>query len=567
MNNEEVARSLREIATLLEIRGESPFQVRAYARAADRIESAEDAALLAREGRLTDLEGIGKAIADKIGYLLATGTVPLLDELRREIPPDVVELTRLPGLGPGRVRAARESLGVESVADLGAAIEDGRLADVRGFGPKTISDLRRAVAHWRRTRTLRLHRAARIDAEAIADSLLEVGAAEVAMAGDLARWLEVVDRIVIVASAPDPGGLVARATDRFAGADAEGASLRFESPGGLPVLVRAVLPERFGAVRAWETGSDAHRAALIAIAEGRGLTFTGEGLAREGEELATPDEASFHGLLGLAPIPPEAREGEGETEIAAAGPFPPLLEEGDLLGVVHVHTTWSDGTASLRAMALRARDLGFEYIGIADHSRSVGYAGGLSAERLLAQGDEIRALADELAPFRIFHGVESDILADGSLDYDDGVLERLDFVVASVHSRFGLGREEQTARLVAAVRNRFTTVLGHPSGRLLLSREPYDFDAEAVWRAAKEAGTAIELNAHEERLDVDWRWLGALRVLGVPIWIGADAHSPAGLEHHRLAIHIARKGRADRGGVWNALPAGEFVKRIRAKRR
>jgi DNA polymerase (family 10) len=218
-------------------------------------------------------------------------------------------------------------------------------------------------------------------------------------------------------------------------------------------------------------------------------------------------------------------------------------------------------------MAGAAAALGYAYLAIADHSRSAGYAGGLSAERLLAQGDEIRLLNRELAPFRVFHGVESDILADGSLDYPDEILATLDFVVASVHSRFRLPREEQTARIAAALRSPFASVLGHPSGRLLLTRRPYDFDARAIWRAAAETGTAVELNAHEERLDVDWREIGSVRGLGVPVWIGLDAHSPAEIARPELAVRIARKGWLGPGDVWNCLPAAAFAEAVRRKRR
>lgn len=567
MTNEDVAKAFREIARLLELRGESPFQVRAYARAADRIEGAGNLADLAREGRLTDLPGVGKAIADKIGYFLATGTIPLLEELRREIPEGVVEMSRLPGLGPGRIRTVREELGVDSVETLERAIEEGRLAGVKGFGPKTVDDLRRAVAHRKRTRSLRLHRAARGEAEEIAALLLERGATRAEPAGEVRRWRETVGALVLVAGAEDPELFGRTTAGAFGGATFEEEEIRFSSPSGLPVRVRVATKDRFGALLVRETGAEAHVRELESLAEGRGFSFGAEGLERNGAPVATPEEEDFFRRLGLPPIPPEVREGKGEIGAAAEeGRFPELIDERDLRGAVHVHSTWSDGVASVREMAAAAMALGFEYIGIADHSRSAGYAGGLSPERLLAQGEEIRKLNRELAPFRVFHGVESDILADGSLDYDDPVLETLDFVVASIHSRFGLGREEQTARLVAAVRNRQTTVLGHPSGRLLLTREPYDFDPDAVWRAAMESGTVIELNAHQQRLDVDWREIGKLREMGVPLWIGADAHAPKELAHHGLAVRIARKGWIGKEHVVNTLPAEEFAGRIRVKR-
>jgi len=567
MSNEEVARAFREIAALLELKGDSPFHARAYEKAADAIERAGDLVGLAREGRLTEIGGIGKGLADKIGYFLATGTIPMLDELRKEIPKGVVELARIPGLGPGRIRALRESIGIESPEDLQSALAEGRLSGVKGFGPKLLEDLGRALRLWTESRGLRLHRAGRRDAEEVLGALLALGAAEAAIAGDLARWREVVGDLSLVASHPSPSEFLAAAASRFPGSMIEGTTLRFSSASGLPVRVRVVPPSSFGAALALAVASPAHRAALERLAEERSLTLGEDGLLEEGRLLPARDEAALYAALGLPLLPPEIREGSGEIEAALRGPLPGLLVREEIRGAVHVHSAWSDGTASIREMAEKAIALGFEYLAIADHSRSAGYAGGLSIERLLAQGEEARSVAAETAPFRIFHGVESDILANGALDYPDEILEALDFVVSSVHSRFGLSREEQTARLVAAVRNRFTTVLGHPSGRLLLTREPYAFDADAVWDAAAETGTAVELNAHEERLDVDWRELPKLRERGVPIWIGSDAHAPDEMGDLDLAVHIARKGWIGPCAVLNTLPADAFAEAIRRKRR
>jgi len=567
MDNATIAAAFREIALRLELKGESPFQVRAYRKAADQIAGADDAASLAREGKLTDLPGIGRTMADKIGYLLATGTAPILEKLREEVPDSLVEMTRIPGLGPGRIRTLREEIDAQSIDDVAGALAEGRLAAVKGFGPKTIADLERAIEHWRGNRSLRLHRIAREEAETIEETLRAAGASEVAIAGEIRRWIEVIGEIVLVAAGDDPEALRSAACSTFDDAEAEGDTIRFESPGGLPVRVRIAPPARFGAILACETGSAAHLSEVARIAESRGFRFDRDGLRDEaGTVVDTSDESTFYARLGLLTVSPEVREDGEEVELAASGTIPTLIVRDDILGAVHVHTTWSDGTKSLRAMAEHARTAGFRYIGIADHSRSAGYAGGLSAERLLAQGDEVRALNEELAPFRIFHGVESDILVDGSLDYEEEVLDKLDFVVASIHSRFGLSREEQTARLVAAIRNRYTTVLGHPSGRLLLTRRPYDFDPEPVWDAAKETGTAIELNAHEERLDVDWRQIGGLRDRDVDLWIGCDAHDFRGIEDLDLAVHAARKGWLGPCRIWNTLPADEFAKRITAKR-
>jgi DNA polymerase (family 10) len=566
LSNEEVGRAFREIATLLELKGESPFHARAYVRAAEEIEAAEDLVRLAREGRLTDLPGIGKGLAEKIGYYLATGKIPLLEELRGEIPRGVVDLARIPGLGPTRIRAIREALGVESPEDLERALAEGRLGEVKGIGPKVLEDLARALGHWKKTRAFRLHRAARKEAEELASRLRAIGASEAAIAGDLARWLEIVDEISLVVSHPSPSEFLAAAALRLPEGTRTGDLFRFSSDSGFPVRLRAVPPASFGAALVFATGSSAHTAALGRIAAERSLELTEDGIRGEVGPIPAADEAALYGRLGLPLIPPEVREGGLEIEAARKGPFPQLLERGEIRGVVHVHSTWSDGTASVREMAERAAALGFSYLAIADHSRSAGYAGGLSAPRLLAQKEEIRLLAAEMAPFRIFHGVESDILADGSLDYPDEILASLDFVVASVHSRFGLSGAEQTARIARAIESPHATVLGHPSGRLLLTREPYAFDRDRVWDAARDTGTAIELNAHEERLDVDWREIEKLRERGVPVWIGSDAHSPRELEDLDLAVHIARKGWLGACHVWNTLAPEAFAEVLSKKR-
>ncbi|MBN1826240.1 MAG: DNA polymerase/3'-5' exonuclease PolX [Candidatus Eisenbacteria bacterium] len=560
MRNESVSAAFREIALLLELKGESSFQARAYRRAADGIDRAEDLADLAREGRLTDLPGVGKGLADKIAYFFATGSIPMLADLRREVPPGMVELTGIPGLGAGRARALREEIGVSSPEELEKAVADGRIAQVKGFGPKRIEDLTRALADWRRFRDFRLYHDAAKEAARIGEILRGRGASRTAPAGEVGLYREIAGVIRVVAAMSPEAALHALAIE--ADTALEGDRVLFRSAAGLPGEARAVAPERFGAVLVWETGADAHRTALVAAARERGFLFDPKGLSRNGTPVETPDEETFFSLLGLPFLPPEIRERADVVEDAAAGRFPRLVVREDLKGALHVHSDWSDGTASIRAMAERAAEMGYAYLALSDHSRSAGYAGGLSAERLLEQAEEVDRVNTLLAPFRVFRGIESDILADGRLDYDDGALARLDFVVASVHSRFGLDREEQTERILRAILHPQTTWLGHSSGRLLLEREAYDFDAERVWRAAGEARKGVELNGHPSRLDVDWRVIPGLRALGVPVPIAVDAHDPEGLAVPEIAIRIARKGGLRPEEVPNTLGVEAFAEWI-----
>ncbi len=559
MANEEIASAFREIGRLLELKGESLFQVRAYGKAADRLVEAGDLAELIREGKLTDIPGIGKAMAEKIGYFMATGAIPQLEELRREIPQGVIDLAGLSGLGPGRVRKLRDEIGVESVEALEAAIQSGQAADIKGFGPKLLKNLRSGIDLWKRVRGLRLHMAGRREAEEIVSRALESGAPAAAPAGGIARGMETIDRVTVVIAIDEPAPLLNRLAAGLTGTDQTAETLCYTGRSELPIEIITVPPARFGGKLLLLTGSAAHLEQLKPIAETAGVELSGLSPARGDAPLEASNEAEAYQALGLPMIPPELREGRGEIEAAQQGRLPRLLESPDIRGLFHMHSTWSDGKATIEEMAEHAISLGLEYIGLADHSRSAGYAGGLSPDRLRAQSEEVARLNEKLAPFRIFHGIESDILAEGELDYEDELLGILDFVVASIHSRFGLEREAQTARLIRAVQNPHTTILGHSSGRLLLAREPYEFDSEAVWDAARTNDTVIELNAHEKRLDVDWRDIPAVRERHLLISIGPDAHDRRGLETLDMGIRIARKGWLTKEAVLNTMGRDEVT--------
>jgi len=350
----------------------------------------------------------------------------------------------------------------------------------------------------------------------------------------------------------------------FAGQDERRITLRMS--GGAQAQVIVTTPKNVGAVLVQATGSDEHLAALTQHARRQGFALDGAALWKGSTFIATGDERSFYTALGLAEIPAELREGRGEIEAAAAGTLPRLIEQGDLRGFLHCHTTASDGSNSVEELALACRDAGYQWIGITDHSKAAAYAGGLSADDLLRQADEIDAVNAMGHGIRVLKGIEADILASGELDYDDAVLSRLDFVIGSIHSRFSLSREEMTARMLAAMDNRHLDIIGHPTGRLLLSRDPYPIDMDAVITKAAATGVAIEINADPHRLDIDWRLLRQARDAGVSISIGADAHSLPGLRNIHYGIGIARKGWLMKEDVLNSLPVEGFLAHVARRR-
>lgn len=564
----DVARVLSEIATLMELRGDDAFRSRAFASAARALEGTDaDLWALAREERLTSLRGVGPAIASVIAEIVLTGRSTPLEELKAATPLGLFDVMRIPGLGTKRIHALHAQLGIDSLDALEAAARAGRVAGVSGFGAKTEAKILEGIAFARASRRRRRLPEAREAAARLLDSLRAApGVEEAEIAGAVRRGMEVVDRVDLVAATREAeraeGALLTLNGVREEGRDEEGRLLACLSD-GLGVRLRCAPPEGFVAAVAWETGSDAHLAALQARAVARGLRLDPGGLrTAEGERVEAADEGALYDALGLRYLPPELREGLGEVEAAAEGRVPRLVEPDDLRGTFHCHTTWSDGKASVAEMAEAARARGWSYLGLADHSRTAAYAGGLSAERLRAQREEIdRWNREHGAPagFHVFAGTESDILPDGSLDYPDEVLASLDYVVGSVHSSFGMSETEMTARVIRAVRHPAMTILGHPTGRLLLTREGYAVDVRAVIDAAAGAGVAIEINANPHRLDLDWRHVRYAAERGVLIAINPDAHSVAGLEHVAFGVGMARKAGLEARQILNCWTLDEVA--------
>jgi DNA polymerase (family 10) len=603
----EVARHLRRLATLLEYHGESHFRFRAFQTAADAIEAAA-VTLEEVHGQSEGLEGvkgIGRSIAAEIRELEQGSSNSLL-ELSKGVPSGLFQWLEISGLGIKKARVLSEQLGLDTMEDFEAALKDGRVAKLPGFGEKSVKKLQAGIDQLRLHQGRHLVHVATVAVEGILESLASTpGLIRLEAAGSLRRGRETVGDADLVAStdSAESAETLMKAFISLSGVvTVLGQGLTKSSvvlSDGLQVDLRVVPDREFPAALAHFTGSKEHNIALRKRALARGYRLNEYGLfrdsaaekadveerraqriasakaggavtvveaqqeaARSGEALDIPDEAALHKALGLHYIPPELREDQGEIEAAEAGNLPMLVSRSDYRGVLHCHTTASDGANSLREMVFAARDhWGLKYYGTADHSQSAAYAGGLKPAALLRQIAEVEELQKELddsrgtPPFLVFKGTESDILRDGSLDYPNDILERLDYVVASVHSHLTMDADEATQRLLAAIRNPFTTILGHPSGRLLLRRDGYPYRVDEVLELAAETGTFIEINASPMRLDLDWRIARRALDMGVRFAINPDAHSVAGLGDIRYGLSVARKAWIPPERVLNCLPA------------
>jgi DNA polymerase (family 10) len=567
-----VSDALEQIASFMELKGENLFRVRTFRTVARVVGGLPETLHKALEdGSLAATKGVGPASIEVITELATTGRSALLEELRGQVPPGLVEMLSISGLGVAKIRQIHETLGIDSLPELEVAASDGRLADLPRFGQKTADNIRKSIAFLRQASAFRLAHHAAEESRALVEALGRVpGVLSATAAGEVRRRSEVVRDIVIVLVADVPAAdIFARLSQvpsvhEFAGQDERHVTLRFV--GGTSAQIVVTPPLNAGAVMVQATGSDTHLRELEERAASQGYSLRGAALWRASEFVPTPDEAALYQALGLPWIPPELREGGRELEAAAADSLPTLVTERDLLGFLHCHTNYSDGSNSVSDLAKGVRAGGYEWIGITDHSQSAAYAGGLSPEGLLKQGAEIAEVAAGLQGFRILHGVEADILADGRLDYDDEVLARLDFVIGSIHSRFNLSGPEMTARVLAALDNPYLTILGHPTGRLLLSRDAYAIDLETIFAKAGACGVAIEINADPHRLDLDWRVLRSARAHGVMISIGSDAHNLAGLGNVSYGVGIARKGWLGPDEVLNTRTAEDFLAFARARR-
>ncbi len=567
----EVAILLAEIGTLLDLHGGDSFRARAFSNAARALEGVDtDLSALAAADRLNSLRGIGDGIAGVIREYVLTGESRVHRELKAATPIGMHDLLRIPALGPKRIHTLYTSLGIDSLDALEAAGTAGEIAGLPGFGAKTERKILEGIPFARRSRQLRRYPEAQEVAARLVGWVRELpGVRDAEVAGQVRRRMEVVDRIDIVASASDPSAVLEAFRAAFGGG--AGGDVEDDSPGqvtmqltdGLSVRIRCVPPSAFAAAMLWETGSPEHLEELNQLASKLGARLEPDGLRVADRKVRAGSESSIYKRLGIAYVPPELREGLGEVALAAADRIPDLIDIDTLQGAFHCHTTYSDGKATIAEMAAGALDRGWSYLGLGDHSRSAGYAGGLSIERVRAQHAEV----DEInlsflanhTPFRIFKGIESDILPDGSLDYPDEVLRGFDYVVGSVHSSFGMDRRAMTERLPRAVGHESLTILGHLTGRLLLRRAGYEIDVDAVLEAAARAKVVVEINANPNRLDLDWRHVRTAAGLGVLIAINPDAHSVGALDHVAYGINMARKAGLEPSQVLNTWPMDEVA--------
>ena len=574
MDPQVAAHRLTEIALLLEVRGENPFKTRAFVHAARTIGELEqdDIAPLVRSKEIAKLPGIGSTTMAVLADLVETGDSSYLDALRETTPKGLIEMMRVPGLGPTRIHKIHEN-GISTVEELEAAARDGRLAKISGFGPKTADKILRGIITFRETSGQVMHTVARPEARRLQRALGRVaGIDRVEISGAVRRVAEVVGDLDFVAGCGGDVAQLARGLTKVPGVEkveaGDDGAVVLRLINGLRARLHCV-PDVAFPVALWRvTGPEEHYAAVVDRLRAKGFSLRDDRLVDpKGKVVRDADEEVIYRSAGLEPIPLELRENRGEVEAAETGSLPDLIEQGDLRGVLHCHSEYSDGSKTIAEMAEAARERGWSYLGISDHSQFASYAGGLTRDAVLKQHDEIDALNEKLKGFRVLKGIEADILADGTVDFAaDDLLDRFDYVIGSIHSRFGMGEKEMTERVLKAMSDPRLTIVGHPTGRLLLRREPFAVDMNAMMEMAAEQGIALELNCDPNRLDLDWRWVQEALKKGVTIEIGPDAHSPSEFGFVDFGMLIARKGWLEKSDVLNTGTADDVLRFARARR-
>ena len=567
MRNEEIARLFDDVADMLEIGGENFFRVRAYRNAARAVRDYPSSVADLAHDRFKEISGVGSDLAAKLSIIIDTGELPIRDELIRTFPVGLLELKNLPALGPKRIKLLADRLHIRNRNDLKRAVEAGQLRTIRGFGARMEEQLLEALA--REPGATKSDRISYSDASIAADDLLSHMRAcadleRLEVAGSFRRGREAIGDLDIVAASPNPSAVLRRflsfpAIVRTLGAGETRASVVLSS--GLQVDVRVVPRASWGAALVYFTGSQAHCVHIRRVAQNLGLLLNEYGLYRGAEVLAGREEEEVYRSLGLPWIQPELREDRGEIDAAREHRLPDLIELADLRGDLHSHSTWTDGRASIEQMATSALAAGLEYFALTDHSQRLAMVHGLDPVRLRAQWDEIEAVSTRVGGITILRGIEVDILEDGALDLPNDVLNELDWVVASVHSKLDMESRAMTRRIVRAIRNPNVDVIGHPSGRMIGQRESSSFDMDEVMRIAREEGCALEVNSQPDRLDLTDTACMAAKHAGVKVAISSDSHSPRGFSLLTYGIRQARRGWLGAADVLNTRPLNELRRR------
>jgi len=542
MTNPQIAAHFNILAKLMELHKDNPFKIRSYVSAYNKLRKMDEPLAGRSETELQKIEGVGKAIAAKIHELATTGRMETLEKWQAKTPEGIQEMLKIRGFGPKKVKAVWDGLGVTTVGQLLYAINENRLVELKGFGAKTQETLREKLEFHQRSLGQFHYRTLDLAAGALLTQLRAMFPEEMfERTGALRRCCPTLSRIALITSLAPAVAPEIKGFENLETADHRSTA----SVDGFPVTLHHCTRANFGSKQFRHTGTPAFLEAFVAAFPDTDF-----------QNLAT--EAEVFARAGVDPIAPELREDDAYIGLARNGQLPVLIEEKDVKGVVHSHSTYSDGIHTLRQMAEAARAKGYAYLVISDHSKTAVYADGLKAAKVREQWAEIDALNAEMAPFRIYKSIESDILADGSLDYDDDLLAGFDFVIASVHSGLNMDEEKATRRLMTAIANPYTTILGHPTGRLLLSRAGYPIDHHRIIDACAEHGVAIELNANPYRLDLDWKWIPYAIDKGVRISINPDAHSTGGIDDIRYGVLAARKGGMTAASCWNTLTPGDI---------
>jgi DNA polymerase (family 10) len=559
MDNYEVAKVLDETADMLEVAGENFFRVRAYHNAARAIRDLTEQVADLTQEQIDEIPAIGADLAEKITTIAKTGDLPLHRDLAKKLPPRLLKLRNVPGLGPKRLKLLIDRLRIRNRDDLERAVKSEKLRKIRGFGPKLEQQIRDSLTRHDTGEGQRIlyAEAARIAAQLIAHLRKCVAIRELEVAGSFRRRRETIGDLDLVAAATDSATVMDHfvafpGITQVTGSGDTKTTVVLKS--GLQVDLRVVPPKSFGAALAYFTGSKSHNVHLRRLAQARGLLLNEYGLFRDRAAVAGKTEDEIYRALGLSLVPPEMREDRGEIEAAALGKLPELIERADLRGDLHTHTLYTDGRASIEEMALQARESGLEYVAITDHSRRIAMAHGLDPKRLREQKQEIERIRKKLSGITLLHGIEVDILDDGKLDLPKDVLGELDWVVASVHYKLEQNPAEMTRRLIKAIRNSSVDVIGHPSGRLLGHREPSKFDLGEILRIAREEGCALEINSQPDRLDLTDAACFAAKRASVKVVISSDAHSVRDFELLDYGINQARRGWIEKEDVLNTRP-------------